>query len=243
MLKTEREYFENGKIKKIYNRKEGRLHGNYLEFYANGNIAVNKYYTDGKLDGDYEEYNEDGTLKEKAYFIKGVRQITSETSNTSCENVQENKDIDMENVSTAKYEKNYSDESFWEKVGGAAKKVGMIPLSYALALYYLMQKDTVTYAEKIMIVGCLGYFICPLDIIFDGIPVAGYTDDAAALLLLLKKLVGSLDDEVIDNVHSTINEWFEVSREDIAEILLKTKDVSNNVKDEQIKNFADRLKK
>lgn len=243
MLKTEREYFENGKIKKIYNRKDGRLHGNYLELYDNGNIAVNKYYTDGKLDGDYEEYNEDGTFKEKAYFIKGVRQIISEASNTSCETVQENKDIDIENVSTAKYGKNYSDESFWEKVGGTAKKVGMRPLSYVLALYYLMQKDTVTYAEKIMIVSCLGYFICPLDLLPDAFIGVGYTDDAAALLLLLKKLVGSLDDEVIDNVHSTINEWFEVSREDIAEILLKTKDVSNNIKDEQVKEFADRLKK
>lgn len=243
MLKTEREYFENGKIKKIYNRKNGRLHSNYLEFYANGNIAVNKYYTDGKLDGDYEEYNEDGTLKEKAYFIEGIRQITSEASNTSYETIPENKNIDMENVNTTKYEKNYSDDSFWEKVGNVAKKVGMIPLSYALALYYLMQKDTVTYAEKFKIIGCLGYFICPLDLLPDAFIGVGYTDDTAALLLLLKKLVGCLDDEVIDKVHSTINDWFEVSREDIAEILFKTKDVSTSIKDQQIKEFVTRLKK
>ena len=41
---------------------------------------------------------------------------------------------------------------------------------------------------KALIVGVLGYFILPLDAVPDFVPVAGYADDFAAMLLVLLEL-------------------------------------------------------
>lgn len=46
--------------------------------------------------------------------------------------------------------------------------------------------------HKMIIIGALGYFILPVDLIPDFIPVAGFTDDAAALIACLPPYGGRL---------------------------------------------------
>lgn len=75
------------------------------------------------------------------------------------------------------YEKYYSESGFWKKTKSLGKKV----LKPALLLYYVMMAPSTPFAIKSAIAGALGYLILPLDLIPDIIPVAGYTDDAAAL--------------------------------------------------------------
>ena len=41
-----------------------------------------------------------------------------------------------------------------------------------------------------LITGCLGYFILPIDLIPDFIPIAGYTDDVAGMIFAIKKMYG-----------------------------------------------------
>ena len=80
-----------------------------------------------------------------------------------------------------KFEKDYSEESFFDKILKYAKVIGVNLIYKALQLYYVLQKPDVPAADKGIIIAALGYLISPLDFIPDLIPVAGYTDDALAL--------------------------------------------------------------
>ena len=86
------------------------------------------------------------------------------------------KDVEMTN-----YQSEYSDSKFWTKVKALVKHAGKKIVYDALLLYYVLISPEVPYAQKSIIIGALGYLICPIDLIPDLIPVVGYTDDLAAL--------------------------------------------------------------
>ena len=95
-------------------------------------------------------------------------------------------------IDSEKYRQNYSDEGLWNvlKTSLLRNKIA----KNVLVLYYVM-KDTKTPAwAKALIVGALGYVICPIDAIPDFIPVVGWTDDAgavAAVIGTVKAFIGS----------------------------------------------------
>ena len=94
--------------------------------------------------------------------------------------VSDNKDK-VNEESIKKFEKDYSEESFFDKILKYAKVIGVNLIYKALQLYYVLQKPDVPAADKGIIIAALGYLISPLDFIPDPIPVAVYTDDALAL--------------------------------------------------------------
>src|SRR3712207_9027540 len=73
----------------------------------------------------------------------------------------------MKEMKYFQYEKQYSEIAFWEKLKKIAKKAGLKVIAYALISFYVLQKEEVPMKEKIIIVGCLGYFILPFDFIAD----------------------------------------------------------------------------
>ena len=88
-----------------------------------------------------------------------------------------------------KYQGRYNEQDFLNKVTKAAKKAGIKVVYLALLLYYVLKSPKVKTADKGKIWGALGYFILPIDLIPDFIPVAGYTDDLAALLWALPRML------------------------------------------------------
>lgn len=94
--------------------------------------------------------------------------------------MSDNKDK-VNEESIKKFEKDYSEESFFDKILKYAKVIGVNLIYKALQLYYVLQKPDVPAADKGIIIAALGYLISPLDYISDPIPVASYTDDALAL--------------------------------------------------------------
>ena len=80
------------------------------------------------------------------------------------------------------YQKYYSESGFWKKLGKVAIVAGSRLIYCALLLYYVLKSPDVLIKDKAMIIGALGYFILPVDLIPDFIPVAGYADDMAALV-------------------------------------------------------------
>ena len=74
-------------------------------------------------------------------------------------------------------------------------------------------------AEKGIIIGALGYFILPIDLIPDFIAGLGYTDDIGAMLIAIKQSMDYVDEEVKCRVYLKLNEWFEVEYEEIESIL------------------------
>ena len=107
-----------------------------------------------------------------------------------------------------KYQEEYSEDSFWEKIKGVLKTAGL-PLIYkALQLYYVMLKPECPMHIKAAIVGALGYFISPIDLIPDIIPVVGFTDDLGAVASALLLAHMYIDEDVKRKARETIDNIF-----------------------------------
>ena len=106
------------------------------------------------------------------------------------------------------YAGEYSDESFWAKVVAFALKAGREVIRLALTLYYCLQdEDTPKWASTV-IVGALGYFIFPADIIPDFVPGAGYTDDLAVLVAAMAVVLAHIKPEHRRQAEERKKEWF-----------------------------------
>lgn len=132
---------------------------------------------------------------------------------------EENYNSQYEDIKTDKYQKHYSNSSFWDKVKKIAKNAGLKVICYALTLYYVLQKNDVPVAEKGIIIGALGYFILPIDLIPDFIAGLGYTDDVGAMLIVIKKSMDYVDEDIKSKVYLKLNEWFDVGYEEVENIL------------------------
>lgn len=114
------------------------------------------------------------------------------------------------------YANKFSQTEFAEKIARIAKRAGAKLVYAALILYYTLQSDKVSKADKAIIIGALGYMISPLDVIPDAIPIAGLTDDLAVLLYVLKKVWTGIDPEIVEQAKSKLSRWFD--EEEIEEI-------------------------
>ncbi|RFU61150.1 YkvA family protein [Peribacillus glennii] len=104
--------------------------------------------------------------------------------------------------------KHYSDSKFWAKLKKYAKKAGSSVVYSVLLLYYTLQKPEVPTKTKAVIIGALGYFILPTDLIPDIALGIGYTDDLGALGLALIQVAMYIDDDTKLNAKQKLQEWF-----------------------------------
>ena len=114
------------------------------------------------------------------------------------------------------YANKFSQSEFVEKISRIAKRAGAKLVYAALILYYTLQSDKVSKADKAIIIGALGYMISPLDVIPDAIPIAGLTDDFAVLMYVLKKVWVDIDPSIMDQARQRLSKWFD--EEEIVEI-------------------------
>lgn len=107
-----------------------------------------------------------------------------------------------------KYQGRYNEQDFLKKVTKAARKAGIKVVYLALLLYYVLKSPNVKSADKGKIWGALGYFILPVDLIPDFIPIAGYTDDLAALLWAFYAVARNVTPEIEAKAKSKLRDWF-----------------------------------
>ena len=108
-----------------------------------------------------------------------------------------------------KFSKKYNDSSFWKKIKTYAVNAGRDVIEKALILYYcLMDRDTPGWA-KATIVSTLGYFVIPIDVIPDFIPVAGYSDDLGALVCALAMVAVHIKPEHKEKANEQLRVWFD----------------------------------
>ena len=128
------------------------------------------------------------------------------------------KEIKSEDLGT--YEKHYSEDGLWKKMGNVAKKAGLKTLYMVLLLYYVLKDPSTPKQYKAMIIGALGYFILPLDLIPDFVPVVGYSDDVAALAGALLAVAKCVSPEIKNQAKAKLKEWFgEYDEAEIADVL------------------------
>ena len=106
------------------------------------------------------------------------------------------------------YEKQYSEEKFWSKVTTIAKKAGIKVIYMALLLYYALDSTSLSVKDRALIIGALGYFILPLDLVSDLMPAIGFLDDAAILLAIVKLLIVGIDNKVVALAKGKLSQWF-----------------------------------
>lgn len=95
-----------------------------------------------------------------------------------------------------KYREHYSEPKFAGKLAKVAKSAGRKMVYAALLLYYVLKSPSVKKGDKTTIIGALGYFILPLDILPDFIPMVGFTDDLSAILLALHAVWKNITPEI-----------------------------------------------
>lgn len=103
---------------------------------------------------------------------------------------------------------NYSDANFWRKLGRYARKAGLGVVERALYLYYAAQRPETPAWAKTIIYGALAYFIMPIDVIPDFIPIVGYSDDLGALAAALGLVSLYINDDVKQRSRQTLERWF-----------------------------------
>lgn len=88
-----------------------------------------------------------------------------------------------------KIENNYTDRDF-EEVGflNKIKTVSYELALYACELYCVAKHKDCPLKVRAAILAALAYFVSPIDVIPDLIPILGYTDDLAVLTALLETL-------------------------------------------------------
>ena len=106
------------------------------------------------------------------------------------------------------YEKQYSEEKFWSKVTTVAKKAGIKVIYMALLLFYALDSTSLSVKDRALIIGALGYFILPLDLVSDLMPAIGFLDDAAILLAIVKLLIVGIDNKVVALAKGKLSQWF-----------------------------------
>lgn len=106
------------------------------------------------------------------------------------------------------YKKHYSENGFWDKARKVARKAGVKVVYAALLLFYVLKNPDVSSGDKGKIYGALGYFILPLDIIPDWIPIAGYQDDLAALMWALVTVRKNVTPQVKAQAEAKVRQWF-----------------------------------
>ena len=107
------------------------------------------------------------------------------------------------------YANKFSQSEFVEKIARIAKRAGAKLVYAALILFYTLQSNKVSNADKAVIIGALGYMISPLDVIPDAIPIAGLTDDLAVLLYVLKKVWTGIDPQIVALAKEKLTKWFD----------------------------------
>ena len=95
-----------------------------------------------------------------------------------------------------KYQEHYSEPKFAGKLAKVAKSAGRKMVYAALLLYYVLKSPSVKKGDQTTIIGALGYFILPLDILPDFIPMVGFTDDLSAILLALHAVWKNITPEI-----------------------------------------------
>lgn len=87
----------------------------------------------------------------------------------------------------------YVEEGFWAKVKRYAAKVPFA--KEVVTLYYCSTDPKTPLSAKVKAIGALAYWIMPIDLIPDFIPVAGFVDDATAVLIAYKAISGQITEE------------------------------------------------
>ena len=108
-----------------------------------------------------------------------------------------------------KYRRQFTESKFMAKAKRFAKAAGVKTIYSALLLYYAYKRSETPAWAKRMVIGVLGYFIVPIDVIPDLSFLVGYTDDLGLLSFALVTIAAYVNEDVRTQARDHLNRWFE----------------------------------
>ena len=112
------------------------------------------------------------------------------------------------NINLDDYAQFFNDSKLWKKLKKVAHKAGRKVVYHVLVLYYVARDPAVPSSLKLKILGALGYFILPIDLIPDAILGLGFTDDFLALAWAIFKMRKYITPEIKEKARRRMREWF-----------------------------------
>ena len=106
------------------------------------------------------------------------------------------------------YQKHFSETVLWKKIKKLGEKAGLKVVYASLLLYYALKSDEVSLQAKATIIGALGYFIFPFDLLPDFIPFIGFSDDLGALILAITQIKDAISPEIKKLAKEKLDDWF-----------------------------------
>lgn len=114
-------------------------------------------------------------------------------------------EINLQNLN--QWDKHYNDADFTAKIKKFGSHLGYSAVKSILTLWYVMKSPNTPTKDKVIIAGALGYFILPIDIIPDMIPVLGFTDDLTAIGLAFKAVSSNVTEDIERQVAEKMAKW------------------------------------
>ena len=92
---------------------------------------------------------------------------------------------------------------FWSLLRKVGRK---LPFAEdVLAAYYCATDPATERRMKLILLGAIGYFVLPIDILPDVLPIIGFTDDAAVIATALSTVARAMKPEHRDRARETLN--------------------------------------
>lgn len=104
-------------------------------------------------------------------------------------------------------DKHYSDQKFFAKMKRVSGKIGKEALQAAATLFVALKSPDLPKSSKMIVLGALGYFILPVDLMTDLLPVVGLTDDITIIMMALGKVYLTITDEMKEEAAMLVEKW------------------------------------
>ena len=164
-------------------------------------------------------------------FLGKVKSAANEAAQKAKESVSDIKPKDI-TANLNLYEKFFSESELWQKIGKFGKSIGATVLYPVFLLFNLLKLGDIDLKEKALIIGTLGYFILPLDLLPDAIAGMGYGDDAMALTAAITALASCISDDIQqtskDQLHNLLGNFDEQSLDAVTKIIQGANHYINN---------------
>ena len=129
-----------------------------------------------------------------------------------------NKDTESKSATLKKYKGQYSETKLMSKIARFAKSAGMECVYYVLLLVNIVKSKEVSAVDKAIVIGALGYFIVPFDLIPDLMIGTGYIDDIGMLTYALSVVSAKITPSVMETAKSdakkSLHKYFDFKDED-----------------------------
>lgn len=105
-------------------------------------------------------------------------------------------------------DKHYSPDKFLNKMKKYGMNLGFKALYGIATLYCALKSPTMPKEHKLMIIGVLGYFILPIDLVADFLPTVGLADDIVIISKAISVIYTSITDEMKEEAHQLLKKMF-----------------------------------